>query len=179
VAAIFIDGNAECFGYVLDYLCTGRVVLPCNVPKAALLQDLNHYGFQSISMYNIDDSSASADALAQIVRLEEEHKRDLEKRDVKIAMLQLKGSYAIVASECFRHYIHHGISTSFCLHGNSNSDVNRCFFTSEFKKGFLNEVLATYGLKYISHQKDCHLSKNYVTLTLGKTFDTKEIDKWA
>jgi len=140
-AAIFIDGNAERFGYVLDYLRCGHVVLPSNIPKAVLLQDLNYYGFQFISMDNVDDSSALVGALAQIVRLEEEHKRDLEKLDVEIAMLQLKRSYAIVAHECFRHYIQNGISTSFRLQGSSDSDVYRCFFTSEFKKVFLMKCL--------------------------------------
>jgi len=170
--AIFIDGNGERFGYILDYLHTGRAVLPSNVPKAALLQDLNDYGFRYYNMRDIDDSSASADTLAQIVTLEGEHISDLKKRDVEIATLQLKRSYAIVAHECFRHYIQNGISTSFRLQGSSDSDVYRCFFTSEFKKDFFNEVLAMYGLKYISHQIEYPSSKNYVTLKLGKQFDT-------
>jgi len=36
-AAITIAGNAEQFGYVLDYLCTGCAVLPFNIFKSAFL----------------------------------------------------------------------------------------------------------------------------------------------
>jgi len=38
--AIFMDGNSERFEYVLDYVRTGHVVLPINISRTALLQDL-------------------------------------------------------------------------------------------------------------------------------------------
>jgi len=46
--AIFMDGNSERFEYVLDYVRTGHVILPINISRMALLQDLEFYGFENI-----------------------------------------------------------------------------------------------------------------------------------
>eukprot|EP00593_Proboscia_inermis_P011558 CAMPEP_0171318522 /NCGR_PEP_ID=MMETSP0816-20121228/89210_1 /TAXON_ID=420281 /ORGANISM="Proboscia inermis, Strain CCAP1064/1" /LENGTH=92 /DNA_ID=CAMNT_0011813109 /DNA_START=369 /DNA_END=644 /DNA_ORIENTATION=+ len=43
---LFIERDGERFRYVLDYLRDGRVSLPCTVPKAAFLKDMEYYGLQ-------------------------------------------------------------------------------------------------------------------------------------
>jgi hypothetical protein len=45
-APIFIDRNGERFGYVLDFMRCGRVVLPYNVSRDLLLLDFDFYGIQ-------------------------------------------------------------------------------------------------------------------------------------
>jgi len=176
--AIFIDGNAERFAYVLDYLRTGRAVLPFNVPKTAFLHNLHYYGFQNINPINVDAISASAEAVAQVAKLEKQYQEDLKARDAEIEMLQLKRSCSFVAHECFRQYIKSGISGSFYLEGFFEIDINCCF--SNFHVTFLNEALANYGLKYISHKRETlqsNRSAMCVTLTFGKISDEVKKEK--
>jgi len=161
-AEIFIDGNAERFSHVLDYLRSGRTILPITVPKATFMQDLNYYGFQNIDPNNIDAVTAPVNALDQVVKMEENYKEDLKRRDAELATLQLKRNCAIVAHECFRCYIQNGI-LAFRLQAAADSEVERCF--SKLNVDFLNEMLATYGLVYVSHKKS---SYGYVNLELGK-----------
>eukprot|EP00548_Thalassiothrix_antarctica_P011562 CAMPEP_0194156398 /NCGR_PEP_ID=MMETSP0152-20130528/68194_1 /TAXON_ID=1049557 /ORGANISM="Thalassiothrix antarctica, Strain L6-D1" /LENGTH=193 /DNA_ID=CAMNT_0038864045 /DNA_START=188 /DNA_END=769 /DNA_ORIENTATION=- len=53
--ALFIERDGERFRYCLDYMRDGGIVhLPPTVPKAALLQDLEYYGFQ-----HVDESKIS------------------------------------------------------------------------------------------------------------------------
>jgi len=169
--AIFIDGNAERFGFVLDYLLTGRAVLPINIPKAAFLRDLNFYGFQNIESSNVDTTSASADVVAQITKLEENYKQNLKERDAEIVTLQLKQSCFFVAHECFLYYIPHDTSESLRLDGKSESEVYRCF--SNFNEVLLNEMLVIYGLKYVSHNTEYAYNNASlcVTLRLSKLSD--------
>jgi len=157
---IFIDGDAERFGYVLDYLRTGRAVLSFFVPKSAFLQDLYFYGFQNIDPKNIDAISA-ADAVAQVAQLEEEYNKNMKKRDDEIAALQFNQACFWVAHECFNLYIKNGISKPFRVHG-SDSRISLCF--SKFNRGLLNEMLTVYGLEYQSYQSE----GGYIMVTFGK-----------
>ena len=45
---IFIDRNGERFAYVLDYMRDNKINLPITIPKAAMVDDLNYYGFDNI-----------------------------------------------------------------------------------------------------------------------------------
>ena len=51
--ALFIERDGERFRYVLDYMRDGVVRLPTNIPKEALYQDLNYYGFQNVRPFAI------------------------------------------------------------------------------------------------------------------------------
>jgi len=168
---IFIDGNSERFSCVLDYLRTGRAILPSNVPRAAFLQDLNFYGFRDIDPNNVDAITVSADALEQVAKLGEYYKQDLKERDNEIArsererdkeidrirkqrdgeidMLRRKRSCSFVAYECFHEYIHKGILGPFWFDIHAGSNARLCFVN--FNKNLLTETLAVCGLQYISH----------------------------
>jgi len=60
---VFMDGNSDRFGYVLDYLRTGQVVLPSTIPKAAVLKDLRDYGFGNIPPNAVVADSACMDTM--------------------------------------------------------------------------------------------------------------------
>ncbi len=162
---IFIDGNAERFGYVLDYLRTGRAVLPSNIPKSALLRDLKIYGFKNVDPNHINAINASADAVLQVTKLQEYYKQVSKERDADIAALQLKRRWSSVANECFRQYIQNAISGSVRLQWNTGGDVYVCF--SNLDVGLLNEMLEIYGLNYISHEVKLEYGTQYVFVKLG------------
>jgi len=85
--AIFMDRNSEQFEYVLDYVHTGHVVLPINISRTALLQDLKFYGFESIPPNAVMACTDSASTLMKAMNLCDQYKQELQMLDMEIAQL--------------------------------------------------------------------------------------------
>ena len=54
---VFINRDGGRFKYVLDWMRDGRVIIPMEVTKDALLNDLHYYGFDDADPLTIDDSA--------------------------------------------------------------------------------------------------------------------------
>jgi len=74
--SIFMDGNSERFEYVLDYVRIGEVVLPSTISKAALLRDLQYYGFQNVPPNAVVEYNASAGTVIEAMNVHDKSKED-------------------------------------------------------------------------------------------------------
>ena len=134
-ATIFIEGDGERFRYCLDYMRRQRVHLPMTIPKAAVLADLDYYGFP-----DVDPSLVHGNSL--IDEVAESH------------AMELKRAYVLFASECFSTYVRTGRWTISI----SQEQVNMKPLLDLTLSGMpptgwniLDDCLAIYGL-YVSYR---------------------------
>ena len=59
-ASIFIDRDGERFRYVLDYMRDGKVHLPLTESKAALLHELQYFGFEDVDGDSLVNATSSS-----------------------------------------------------------------------------------------------------------------------
>ena len=95
-ATIFIEGDGERFRYCLDYMRHQRVHLPLTIPKAAVLADLDYYGFHDVDPLLVNGNS-DIDELAEL--------------NEKIMDLELKRAFLRCASEMHAHVVRTGSLT--------------------------------------------------------------------
>lgn len=170
---IFIDGNGERFPYVLDFMRDKEVHLPLSVPKAALLRDLEYYGFDmenGVRTEDIHDGSSSAEAAKQIAKCESLYQQELERCHRTVRTFQKKITYLNVAHACFLSYSksgHHHAGTGSDKSGGGREyylgdyslnlmtlkdDINTSFAVDAFDRSLFDECLLLHGLKYVSHR---------------------------
>ena len=53
--AVFIDRDGAIFGFILSYLCDGRVAILITVRKVTLMNELGYYGVDKVNKNMIDD----------------------------------------------------------------------------------------------------------------------------
>ena len=172
-ATIFIDGNGERFPYILDFMRDKEVHLPLSVPKAALLRDLEYYGFDmdnGVRAEDIHDGSSSAEAAKQIAKCESLYQQELERCHRTVRTFQKKITYLNVAHACFLSYSksgHHHAGNGSDKSGGGREyylgdyslnlmtlkdDINTSFAVDAFDRNLFDECLLLHGLKYVSHR---------------------------
>jgi hypothetical protein len=92
--ALFIDRDSDRFRFCLDYMRADKVWLPLNIPKEALLDDLDFYGFEDVDPCKIHGGSSYVEAARSLRKCKEEHEKA-----VKVAETTSKCEE--VAYECF------------------------------------------------------------------------------
>jgi hypothetical protein len=107
-ATLCIDENGDRFQYCLDYMRRNEVWIPLSVPKEALLQDLDYYGFEDVDPSKIHAGSSYMEAAKTLLKCKEEHDNFLLtcKENVKAAETNVKAAEmtikcAEVAYACF------------------------------------------------------------------------------
>ncbi|CAJ1962113.1 unnamed protein product [Cylindrotheca closterium] len=86
---IFIDRDPDRFAFCLDYMRDiGVVHLPENVPKPAILKDLQFLGFADIDGTKIDDEKAKQNCLSRFNHLTEETTRRIWTLEKKAEALE-------------------------------------------------------------------------------------------
>jgi hypothetical protein len=107
-ATLFIGRSGERFEYSLDYMRADKVWLPLNIPKEALLDDLDFYGFENVDPRKIHGGSSNLAAAQHLHKCKEEHEEVLStcKRKVKAAETNIDAAERTikceeVAYECF------------------------------------------------------------------------------
>jgi hypothetical protein len=157
---IFIDRNGLRFQYILDYMRDKKVHLPITIPKAALVKDLEYFGFHNVSPEAINGSYASFEAATHMAISEKTHQADLVVFDMEIHELEKKKRHAILAYDCFKYYSQTGSLTNipFVLQVSKHREVssagdyhNACCVFNDFDEDLLDECLAKYGLYYVGY----------------------------
>ena len=154
---LFVDGNGDRFQYILDYMRDKEVHLPLSVPKAAILRDLEYYGFADVRPETIHDGSNSVEAATQIAKCESLYQQELEKCHRTVRKFQKKITYLTVAHACFLSYSKSGHLTGEYYLGDYSlnlmtlkDDINSSF--DALDRALFDECLQLHGLKYVSHR---------------------------
>ena len=161
---IFIDRNGDRFQYILDYMRDKEVHLPLSVSKAAILRDLEYFGFDNVNANTIHDGFESAQAATQIAKCEASYQKELGLCYERVRKLQLKITLLNVAHACFLSYTKTSNLTDVYLGDyslnlmNIKEDVNGAF--GSLNRDLFDECLAIHGLKYVSH-RSANLRSNY------------------
>lgn len=95
-ATIFIEGDGERFRYCLDYMRRQRVHLPMTIPKAAVLADLDYYGFPDVDP-SLVHGKTLFDDVTELRAMEREKESELHE-------MKLKKACVLFASECCTTY---------------------------------------------------------------------------
>jgi len=151
---IFIQGNNERFTYVLEYLHTGRAVLPRTIAKNAFLQDLQSYGIQNVEPSTVGVGYGGATGVVNdVLHIYEKYAEGLEALDAELCELELKRSCYVVAHECFKWCIINGLCRPVQFRNDDvRDDVEHCFLY--FNQQMFNEQLAWYGLTFDRQEGD-------------------------
>jgi BTB/POZ domain len=155
-APIFIDRNGDRFQYILDLMRDNEVHLPLSISKAAILRDLEYFGFENFNAYDIHDGFASAQAATQIAKCEALYQKELELCHRTVRKFQQKVTLLNVAHSCFLSYTKTANLTELYLGDYSlnlmtlKDDINAAF--ENLNKELFDECLAIHGLKYVSHR---------------------------
>lgn len=100
---IFIDRDGDLFRYVLDYMRDKEVHLPPGVSKAAVMKELDYFGFQNVT--NVHGYKTVAPTIAsQVTDAEYKYRAKLERLDSRARELEKKKMYEMIAFQCFQAY---------------------------------------------------------------------------
>ena len=164
-ATIFIQGNGERFQYCLDYMLRQRVHLPLTIPKAAVLADLDYYGFPDVDPLHVTGNSVIDEVMDQITEVNEKL-RDLARKTEEV---KLKKACLLLAIEFYAKVVHTESLTITISQAQRDDMQLQPFFDSfrnENNLKIFNDCLALYGLRYLSFQVSWlrHPNEYYVTL---------------
>jgi hypothetical protein len=155
-ATLFIGRSGERFEYSLDYMRADKVWLPLNVPKEALLDDLEFYGFEDIDHSKICGGSSNLAAARHLIKCRNES--DCIVSSSKIAM-----QCEEVAFECFARFSR---GESLDMYFSSVSALHSSAKVAIANQAEFEDHLAKYGLALV---KDENLS--YIRLILTEKED--------
>ena len=147
-STIFIEGDGERFRYCLDYMRRQRVDLPVNIPKAAVLADLDYYGFP-----DVDPMLVNGISLADEVMVLHQTIKGLERKKEKE---KLKKACLLLASELYAAFVRTG-SLTVILYDRQRDDTElEPILRGEMDDNrvkILNDCLALYGLHV--YKREC------------------------
>lgn len=158
---IFIDRDAGRFRYCLDYMRNGRVKLPHTESKAALLEDMEYYGFEDLDPGVIAIDFPAAEAFESLFLFDKNTQADIDAADLRLEHMRL-------ARFCFDQYKAQGLK-SMLSNGTSVFTVNSSQFriNARINTNLLNECLEQYGLRYDSSSQQ--YSNSFCVARLPKT----------
>ena len=167
---IFIGRNGRRFEFVLDYMRDRKIQLPSSVPKQAILQELQYFGFENIPDNAIIIAYSGYEAGQQMTWYQEAHIRRLEELRASQKHILLSIEYEIVAIECYN---------KFCLAGRHKINFNsgergyENFFKYDFDQQVFDQCLEKYGLRYAGID-DCRRQAFYFSIVLEPTRGIEE-----
>jgi len=80
---IFLDRDADQFRYVLDYMRNTKVALPLTESKAALVKDLEYYGFENVDPATISIDYSATEAADSLSDLSEKVEAEIKTQKLK------------------------------------------------------------------------------------------------
>jgi hypothetical protein len=154
-ATLFIDENGDRFQYCLDYMRRNEVWIPLSVPKEALLQDLDYYGFEDVDPSKICGGSSTLAAARHLIKCKKEHEKVLSTcmENVKAAETNVKAAETKVkceevAYECFVRLMLKK-SQTFSLTFEHNSELYSSARDAVANTAVFQDHLANYGLALV------------------------------
>lgn len=185
--SIFIDANGERFRYCLDYMRHGRAFLPWNVSKDAVLHDLDYFGIGNVDPDNINESTASLAAAAQMFKVESQYQQELQEYDARIEEIEREKQHLMVAHACFRKFSQTGSLHELTFDPDSSKPADTsdlvpsfedvCSVFQCFDEDFFNVCLGTYGLYHVRHElyRLQNSTKAGYKVSLGKMADREAL----
>jgi hypothetical protein len=171
-ATLFIDENGDRFQYCLDYMRRNEVWIPLSVPKEALLQDLDYYGFENVDPAKIYGGSSNLAAARHLIKCKKEHEKVLSTcmENVKTCMANVKTAEAAskceeVAYECFVRFSQGKPLTMDFV---QNTEHINSAGVAVGNQAEFQDHLAKYGLVFMSSQS----GRNGYYITLKEKEDT-------
>jgi len=164
--AIFIEADGEQFRYVLAYMRYGKVHLPLNISKGAVLQDLDYFGFDEDGK-NINDGCSNAAAAMQMYRCQEHVQKGIAQNEARILYLN-------IAWALFVNYSKTGKLSWIFSEGSIITPKDFSDFRSvTFDPKVFEECLAVHGLAYVKHELAYVSNIHYLYITL-KLFEPRQ-----
>jgi hypothetical protein len=137
---IFIESDGEQFRYILQYMRHKKIHLPNTISKAAVLQDLDYFGFE-VKPGEICDGRGQTEAARQMAKCETQYQEELKACDADIGRMERKKKYLKVAHACFLRYSKTGKIHNYHLNRLFDSlslaaEISTSFGTSFDKEAF-------------------------------------------
>jgi hypothetical protein len=161
-ATLFIDENGDRFQYCLDYMRRKEVWIPLSVPKEALLQDLDYYGFENVDPGKIYGGSSNLAAALHLIKCKKEHEKVLStcvenveaaeatcRENVKATKTTSKCEE--VAYECFVRFSQ-GKSLKMGFRSNKEPKLYSSAEVAVTNPAELQDQLAKYGLAFVESE---------------------------
>jgi len=136
---IFIDRDSDRLRYCLDYMRDGKVQLPHTESRAALLKDLEYYGFEDVDPSSISVDFPAFEAAECLISFDKETKSNIDNREIELQHMKL-------ARDCFDQY-----RKTTLLHISIHCSEQESYKFSpnrKFKADLFNDCLKQYGLRY-------------------------------
>ena len=98
---LFIERDGDRFRYVLDYLRDGKIILPINIPKSSMMEELQYYGIENVNENSLNESAANVFQMEQIMR-----NLTTEQHELTLVMSTFFRQYRVarVASMCAKYF---------------------------------------------------------------------------
>jgi hypothetical protein len=189
---LFIDRDSDRFRFCLDYMrAPDKVWLPLNIPKEAILDDLDFYGFEDVDPSKIHGGSSNLAAARHLSKCKEEHEKFLAtcKRNAEAAQKTCSENVNAAEKTC-RENVKATKTTSeceefayACFVRFSRGDSLQMFFSTcpnyaelfnrasvaLANKAEFDDHLAKYGLAFVKRE---NIYPNGFTLELIEKEDT-------
>lgn len=177
VKPISIERDGERFRYCLDYMRDGKVRLPLTESKAALLHELQYYGFEDVDGNSIDSISPSSHLIEALESLAEYGKQGFEQSEAwknaieKVDKVARYARQAYLLSSPFRRdeEMNEKVVYDETFYRNSGprgtvrytpQDQHRYWITLD--ETLLDECLEPYGLRIESFVRELHGHHHFV-----------------
>ena len=142
---IFIDRDSDLFRYCLNYMRNGqRVQLPYTESKAALLEEMEYYGFQDVDPSSISIDLPVADALHCLSLFDKRTMAD-------IAEAELRVRHMVLARNCFVEY-KNNFQLKLYIDSAKHEESYSVLHSNEFGIDLFNDCLEQYGLRCVERK---------------------------
>jgi hypothetical protein len=178
-ATLFIGRSGERFECSLDCMRADEAWLPLNIPKEAILDDLDCHGFEDVDPRKIHGGSSNQAAARHLIKCKEEHETVLStctadaKAAEKTCREKVKATETArkceeVAYHCFLRFSQ-GKSLHMCFssYGDESELYDRAC-AAVVNKAEFQDHLAKHGLAFVFGEDSAHRC----TLTLEEKEDT-------
>ena len=172
--ASFVDRDPDLFRYCLDYMRNGqRVHLPFTESKAALLDEMEYYGFQDVDPSSISIDLPVADVLQYLSSFDKRTKADIATAELRVrhmkldkggakeelAALELRLRHMKLARYCFAEYKNSSRLEViiFRVKGESEENFILLLDSNEFSVDLFHRCLEQYGLRYVKKSAVPHI----------------------